>query len=167
MTEIKQSKIKGPLNWDFIKSFHCNAPDFALPRILSVIKDYEKHISDLKKIDKTVGQYLKEVFFKNGESYQIEPNLFPYYLEDNNIYYIKHYLIWFNEKLNINQIISKPNDCIDKIVKDFISKMLDNNKSINKSINEFSDFIYFENELKNKSVPEIRHLHLFIKVSKI
>ena len=30
MTEIKKSPIQGPLDWDLIKSFHCNAPDFAL-----------------------------------------------------------------------------------------------------------------------------------------
>ena len=176
MTQIKKSLIQGPLNWDCIKSFHCNAPEFALPRTLEVINQYENHINNLKKNNKTVGQYLKSKFFKKGESYQIELNLFPYYLENNNSYCIEHYIIWFNEKLNINQIITKPISSIDKIIKEFIYKTLINNQSNNNlsnsnqsSSNQFNDkidYIYFENSLKNKSVPEIRHLHLFIKVLK-
>ena len=176
MTNIKKSSIKGPLDWDFIKSFHCNAPEFTLPRTLQVINQYENHINNLKKNNKTVGQYLKSKFFKKGESYQIEPNLFPYYLENNDKYFIEHYIIWFNEKLNINQIITKPISSINKIIKEFIDKTLINNQSgvnqsnvnqsnVNQS-NDSIDYIYFENSLKNKSVPEIRHLHLFIKVLK-
>lgn len=181
MTQIKKSLIKGPLNWDLIKSFHCRAPDFALPRTLQVINQYENHINNLKKNGKTVGQYLKGQFFKKGESYQIEPNLFPYYLENNDRYLIEHYIIWFNEKLNINQIITKPISSINKIIKEFIDKRLinhqsndnqsDDNQSNNNQSNDNKpsdkiDYIYFENSLKNKSVPEIRHLHLFIKVLK-
>ena len=169
MTTIKQSIMEGPLDWELIKSFHCNAPDFPLPRTLSVIKDYEKHISNLKKINKTVGQYLKEVFFQNGESYQIEPNLFPYYLENNENYCIKHYLIWFNEKLNISEIICESNECIEKIINEFINQTLNNNLSNNLSNNQNNkyDYVYFENSLNNKSVPEIRHVHLFIKTLKL
>jgi hypothetical protein len=176
MTQIKKSSIQGPLDWDLIKSFHCNAPDFALPRTLQVINQYEKHINNFKKNNKTVGQYLKGQFFKNGESYQIEPNLFPYYLENTTRYFIEHYIIWFNEKLNINQIVAKPISSIDKIIKEFIDKTLINNQSSNNQSNDNQsndnqsndniDYIYFENSLKNKSVPEIRHLHLFIKVLK-
>lgn len=166
MTEIKNSSIQGPLDWDLIKSFHCRAPDFTLPRTLQVINQYQNHINNFKQINKTIGQYLKETFFKNGESYQIESNLFPYHLENNKKYYIEHYIIWFNEKLEINEIVNHPIPIIDKIIKEFINKTLVNNLlTINQS-NDNIDYIYFENSLKNKSVPEIRHIHLFIKINK-
>jgi hypothetical protein len=170
MTEIKKSQIKSPLHWDLIKSFHCNAPDFTLPRTLQVINQYQKHINNLKKYNKTVGQYLKTQFFKNGESYQIEPNLFPYHLENNDEYFIEHNIIWFNEKLEIDHIVNHPIAIIDKIIKDFINETLgiiqSNNTQSSNTQSSNIDYIYFENSLKNKSVPEIRHFHLFIKILK-
>lgn len=165
MPIIKISHIKGPLSWNIIKSFHCNAPDYALPRTLETVNKYKKHIDNLKKINKTVGEYLNEKLFKNNESYKIEANLFPYHLQNNNEYYIEHYIIWFNDKLNIKDIITKPLLVIDKIIQEFINKKAISNPFENDPLNNI-EYIYFENSLKNKSVPEIRHLHLFIKILK-
>ena len=182
MSNIKKSDIIGPMSWDVIKSFHCNAPVNTLPRTSEIISDYKKHINNLKKKNKTVGEYLKEIFFQNGESFQIEPNPFPYHLENNEHYCIKHYVIWFNEKKNkniknIKNIIDKPILFIDKIIKNFLNQnIIQNiNHNINQDINSNSskkntvnniEYIYFENSLKNKSVPEIRHLQLFFKIVK-
>tara|TARA_Y100001972_G_C7651991_1_gene327929 strand:+ start:2046 stop:2393 length:348 start_codon:yes stop_codon:yes gene_type:complete len=82
--------------------------------------------------DKTTEEELRKELFKNNEIWIMKKNKYPYYFKDNT----KHYLIWFNNEINYNLI-------------DFL-------------LRDYDKVIYFENDIENKSIKTISHVHIFI-----
>ena len=72
--------------------------------------------------------------------YNFSENKYPYNIEEN----IKHYLFWINPKSNEILNIFK----INSIIQNYLKK----------------PYIIFENLPDNKSVPEIKHYHVFFKI---
>ena len=76
-------------------------------------------------------------------------NTFPYWTTDD----IRHYCIWWNycgkNKLNIDEY------------DDYIHFLLE--EKFNKQMKPLEDYIYFENISENKSIPQIFHIHVFLR----
>lgn len=125
--------------WDFLRSLNTTKPlDIVLKRTSKSQEEYEIH---KKTINIDINDYLKQKLFGSGDRHQIfniTENSFPYNCEPN----IKHMLLWINPNM------SPSKEEIDI----YIKKKYSNN-----------EIIYFENADKNKSVPGIKHFHLFIK----
>lgn len=131
-----------PMNWSLIKSFHKNPPTIQLPRETKVIERYQRTMKLIKK-NKTIPEYLFDKYFSNGETIVFVKNDFPYFTTSNII----HCLLWINPSFKI----------LDTCIKEVI------NSKIPSSI-KLQEFIYFENHGNNKSIQEIRHFHVFIKL---
>ena len=138
------------LNWNDIKSLMCSPPINTLPRNEEIDIAYKKHQKCLKDNNISIENHIMSKYFKDNTIKEyFTLNAYPYYLE-NNIY---HYVIWLNpnyyknnEDNSFNNIVYKP------FIKMIISKKYPKN-----------EFIYYENEIKNRSVMGIRHIHVFIK----
>ena len=144
---IKYSNQTTPITWVQIIKYHKNPPNKTLPRQESVIRKYQEHIDLLKNRNESITEYIcNKLFSDNDNKYCFIPNKFPYWFVG-----VDHYLIWFNPKYNhlipneLNQIDS---EYIDRIVK---TKYRNN------------QYVYYENFANNKSVPGIKHLHVYIK----
>jgi len=87
---------------------------------------------------KVAEQTIREELFKNGEIFELEKAKFPYDLIDIRF----HYILWVN---------SKDPQVIKKAIEFEKAKFAGEN------------YIYFQNEPKNKSVPEITHFHFLVK----
>lgn len=75
-----------------------------------------------------------DYFFPNGESYVFTLNRFPYWVEDN----ISHCICWFNPtKYNTDSELPK--------------------------VSDYTNYLHvcFENIKEWRSVPHIRHIHIF------
>lgn len=148
---IKKEEITKPISWDELKTYHLNPPKNFLPRSKEI---RIKHYIHKRKINQKYGdinKYIKNKYFtdKNkNKKFSLDKNIFPYLIEKN----ISHYLIWFNPKYfnsSFPDFNSKPN-LISKFIKLFFPKYKLGN-----------DIIYFENILENRSISDIRHIHIF------
>lgn len=89
---------------------------------------------------KTVLKIVNKSF--DGKKIVLVPNLFPYSALLNNLDGVVHYCLW-----------SRTGYLPDNKISQIISKKFKNKK-----------FIYFERSSKYKSVPEIVHYQVFIKI---
>lgn len=152
------------MNWNNIKKFHLHPPNQVIERKLEILNKYNDLCSKLKLLDIDMHNYLLDILFNNSDSseYVIRENDFPYHLNDN----IKHYVIWFNPlhkkynkyKININ---NKSNLILEVIKNSHILDILLKQKS--KFI--YDNVCYFENNNSNRSVKNIKHVQLFIKIN--
>lgn len=111
----------------------------AASRSTEVEEVYRKHREDLEKKGLTLCEYIDKKLFSEEAFYVFVPNDYPYFLEED----MEHWILW------INPSFAKPS-------KNKISKILE------EELGE-KDFLTFENAEENKSIPEIEHIHVFIK----
>ena len=95
----------------------------------------EKKYNSYIKMHPNYSNFLKKIFKK--ENIILLLNKFPYDLEPN----ILHYILWSKTKLNNSQIKT----ILDEKLKSF-------------------NYIYFENLKKNKSIKDIFHIQVFVKI---
>lgn len=142
------------LTWNYLQQFDNNPPQLKLPRNINTQNKYEIFINQLDIKQKTVSDYIISKYFDNNTlEYNITPNDFPYNTTDD----IKHLLIWFNPNNKLNENL--PDTFNDGLHKGYIKFLLN-------EIDEYNnkDFIMWENLPNNKSVNDIRHIHIFIKI---
>ena len=81
------------MDWEFIKQFHMNPPNFQLKRSIETQKKYDNYKKENFNID-----FFKKELFKNNCNWIVKKNNFPYNLDKN----IEHYLVWFKDEKFIN-----------------------------------------------------------------
>ena len=101
-------------------------------------KTMEKRYSSYIKKHPNYSNFLYKKLFKN-ENINLLLNKFPYDLESN----VLHYVLWSKTKLNKTQI--------DLILTEKLKGCECN-------------YIYFENLSRNKSIKDIFHVQIFLKV---
>ena len=101
---------------------------------------YYIHKFLLKKNNINISDYISNKYLKNKKYYLVK-NTFPYHLEKN----ILHLVLWIND-LNITDI------------KQLIKKELEI-----KYKKEYS-FLFFENPKHLRSINDIKHFHVFVKL---
>jgi hypothetical protein len=140
------------LTWDYLKRFHCYPPDETFPRCNKVIDSYKQHREQVLNKYNSISDYIKYKYFTDKNTkhmYFIVENEFPYKLEPN----IKHLICWFNPNyfpynyIDLNKVPAQINIII---------------KHYNKKLHLGANCIYFENNIHARSVPGIRHIHIFI-----
>ena len=109
---------------DIVK-YHRNAPKTKLDRHPDIQKAYDN--------DKTTEKELRSRLFNNNQVWVLTENKYPYYFIDNT----KHYVMWFDKKINYTLI--------------------------NFLLREYDQIVYFENIQQCKSIKSIPHVHIFIK----
>lgn len=146
---IKYSNQSSPITWEQIKKYHKNAPSIVLPREHHIIEKYQIHADMLFKKGIDLKDYIYNQLFEGKDiKYCLELNNYPYWC-----YGLKHYLLWFNPKYN-NLLPTDLNKVNPDIVNNIVKTKYPNNQ-----------YIYYENLENNKSIPSIKHLHIFIKTS--
>ena len=130
------------MNWETVKRFHLNPPLIQLPREDTVVKRYKENMSVIK-MTHTIPEYLMKKYFSTDNKIILTANDYPYFTTSN----ILHYLLWIHPSLHIE------NSIIRELIKERIPTSLN-----------CEEFIYFENIGNNKSVLDIRHFHVFIKI---
>lgn len=147
------------MNWEKLKQFNCNPPDYVLPRTKEVEAKYKIHSDWIKSKGLTISEYIKSTVFNDNVNYlkhRVSLNTFPYNLEKG----IKHYLIWFNPKFtNNDENFNSPE--YSKFIEDYIIK-----SAYPEGKYPDLEFIYFENLPDNRSVNGVRHIHVFVKCNK-
>ena len=134
--------------WSFLKQFNfTHPPTIVLGRSEEVLDRYQKHSAEIKKKG-GIESYLKNCYLSKDNDYFMTKNNFPYYFEDG----IAHYVIWF--RLETFQEYNNPT-AVSKIVSEFQEE-----KNI-----QFTDYTFFQNIERLRSVPGIPHIHVFAKVS--
>lgn len=133
------------IEFELLKS-KINKTDYKFPtliyngqlRSLEMIEKYEVLKLEIQKSGKTNEQKIREEIFKNGETFGLEEAKITYDLVKAKY----HYILWINS----------------------------NDPEIIKKAIEFEKFRFtgetyefFQNEPKNKSVPEITHFHFLVK----
>ena len=96
---------------------------------------YDLHMSICNEMFDSIDEYLISKLFIDGCSFQICKNKFPY---QSNVF-DNHFILWIKCS-NENDLIYK----IDNIINYF-----------------FKEKIYFENNIKSRSVLHIKHIHIF------
>lgn len=139
--DIDYSKME-PMTWTYVKTFHLNPPKTTLPRQECVIGRYNKNMKIIKAT-KTIQQHLMEKYFSDSETIVLVPNEYPYFTVSD----VSHYLLWIHPSVKVSTS-AKIREIIDTKIQETV---------------ECKEYIYFENNLDNKSIPDIRHFHIFIR----
>lgn len=108
---------------------------------------YKIHRFLLKKKNIKIKDYIIKKYL-NDISFSLTSNDFPYNISNN----ILHILFWINNNSLIKDIYSK--DIYSLIKKEIFKKYKKN-----------YPFLYFENPNNLKSIPEIKHYHIFLNIS--
>lgn len=121
---------------------------YSFTRDEETLKRYNKFKQNISDIN----EYLFNTLFKKNISNEnsdiiFKENDYPYKLPKN----IKHYLIWIRPDKKYSW----------REVNDFLKKCIRNH---NLNIN---DYILFRNNVVNKSIEQIEHYHVLLKVFKI
>ena len=124
------------INWEELKQIIKYKEYFKFKRSLFNSNRYLVHKFLLKKENIKLHNYITNKYLKN-KKYSLVKNDFPYNLEKN----ILHLVLWIND-----------GEIID--IEEVIKKELKNNY----------EFLYFENPVNLRSVLEIKHLQVFIKL---
>lgn len=145
--------IAPALSWNYLLKFNQSPPEETFPRSETIIKAYQQHKTNVISKYNNISQYITCKYFSKTNAsklFRLVPNDFPYLLEDN----IKHLVCWFNPILFPYN--SPDLNTIPEQIK-IIMKLYNSNLTLGK------EWIYFENNTSARSVPEIRHIHIFIK----
>lgn len=127
------------LNWSQLKKYHLSPPKTTLKRNKKIEEEYTNF---KKSLNISIGEYIYNKYFNSSsELFVIDANMFPYNVE-NNVY---HLICWVNPNHKKAEDFNEY-DLIIHLIK-----------------NKIYDFIIFENENNNKSIPSIKHFHLFLK----
>ena len=145
LDDCKNNKIGleiQPMDWSSIQKFHLNPPTISLPRQKCVLQEYETNMKKIKQ-ETTIVDYLFKKYLSGTQQLVLVPNEYPYYCQDGII----HYLLWVHPSFKVYN---------NEQIKCIISFRLYDLKI------KYQNFIFFENNLNNKSIPEIKHYHVFI-----
>lgn len=121
-------------NWD-------NPPNKSITRRPDIEFYYKHHLSLLNN-NNTVKNHIINKLFKNDNEYKLVINEFPYWVNDAT-----HWLCWFNPNHESYQTLNV-REKTEQIIKDNFP-----NKKV----------VMYENSDSNKTVKDIRHVHIFIK----
>lgn len=125
------------LSWGKLKLYHRQPQDGILKRSRQMEEAYIKYKNELEERGIKIHEHLHNLYFKDCDFF-LQKNRFPYDLEEG----ISHYLFWIKPPFS-------PSDAfLDKIIRDSFPNQ---------------DIIYFENSYQNRSVKNIKHLHIFVK----
>jgi len=114
-----------------------------IPREPSVQRALNRHMRKLAKRGVTAGQHITKTLIQPNELYVLAPNPFPYWLEPN----IRHMVLWFNPAFE-DLGFGSTRTWVEETVR---LKMM----SVQK-------IHVVENLPHNRSVPELRHIHVFL-----
>ena len=124
------------MDWKTLKTF-----DFSkkIYRKLEVQKKYENEMNKYINYEK----YILNTYL-NNKLYNLQPNKYPYDLQPN----IKHCVLWLNPIINKDILYKKK--FIEGILKSYIPN---------------KEFIFYMNNQKNKSIKQVPHYQVFIKMN--
>ncbi len=141
--------------WDILKLYHRKeVANVRFLRSADVDEKYKYHLANLKIP-------LAEQIYNMLDNcdYALQPNNFGYNVSDEII----HMCIWwkkYNEATYGNILDSTGN----KHIKQILERDSEKYGIQNIKWKELENYIYFENAPSNKSIPEIKHIHVFIKI---
>lgn len=124
------------MKWDDIKVYHLSPPDSVLPRTPAIQAQYETYLASIAATTVPIGTYIRGKYMAGGKLWAFVPNQFPYAFEDDT----KHWLLWFDDSLG-NEIDAAA------ILAERGIRMC----------------VFFENNIANRSVKDLRHIHVFTK----
>lgn len=144
------------MEWNTIAQFHLRPPQGALAREPYVQQRYNEFIQCLGRHNINIGDYLARYLFFDGNSpsdegrpYTFVPNRFPYAVAFN----ISHWLFWINPRWEQKNGMMPIRAVIEKCEELTAGRAGPNGK-----------FILFENNPSNRSVGNIRHFHVFVRL---
>jgi hypothetical protein len=127
------------VTWNFLKQYNREVPLPEDVRTLETINTYKNEFKIKSNEDKL--QLLYKFYLK--DDLNLHKNKYPYNLDNG----IEHYVLWIHPNYE--------NKCSTKDIKIFIENFLKDN--------QFSDYIYFENNNLSKSILNIKHYQVFFK----
>jgi len=138
------------LTWDNLLQYHRNPPPHQIGRKEDTEIKYQTYLQNLKNKNITISDHIKNSVMTDNPS--IIQNDFPYWTNNN----IQHYCIWWSDISSISFDISSDDG------EKYVCHLVENH--FNKQMKPSENFIYFENKKENKSIPDVMHIHLFIKM---
>jgi len=96
---------------------------------------------------------LNEELFPDGQKWNLSPNKYPYWFEDN----LTHYILWFNPghfKLDQDSQMDQ-----DKQLHSWAEELI----KLELPHTPLDNVIYFRNTKANRSVPGLDHCHVVVK----
>ncbi|MEI8067357.1 MAG: hypothetical protein WCG91_00200 [Candidatus Shapirobacteria bacterium] len=133
-------KIVLPKNWQELVAIKDIIP-FCINKVTRFPKDNQKY--DDYRDSTTREKHLQKIIDDIGDNdFKITPNKFPYSRIIKNIPEVRHYLLW-----------SKNGELPTKTIESEIERVFPN-----------CDYFYFVNPPNNKSIPEIWHCQIFVKL---
>ena len=131
------------ISFDDLKQYDGNPPDKALKRKTYLNVMYGKHVKKLKESGLTISDYILGKILNDYKTDKIivTQNRFPYDVQTN----VMHLLVWLNPLY----------DGDEKYVRDVLK-----DSGLDKGT-----YVLFENDPDHRSVPGVRHFHLFIKTA--
>ena len=122
------------MEWDELLRYHQSPPVCSLGRKPEVQALYDAHRAKHKSAT-GISEHIRKTILTPGKAWALVPNTFPYNVASN----IEHMLLW----------TSGTTPCSDP-------------DAILRSCG-LTEYTYFENSPCNRSVKDIRHLHVFVK----
>ncbi len=134
------SLIDIPNNWEEFVKLKTVLP-FCLPEVARLPDDLQFYRIYTKLVSKEIRLEIVKKLIGNNDIFLLKNN-FPYTRLLQNLPEVKHYCLW-----------SKKDRLSPEIIEQEIKKSFPNN-----------DFFWFENSEAIKSIPEIWHCHVFVKI---
>jgi hypothetical protein len=132
------------MNWLKLTNFHLRPPTAnTFARKPNDQLKYDQHRYTLKQNQVPIEEYINKKYLKSRFKWAITDNNFPYDVEPG----VKHKILWISNLASLDS--GKIHNIIDRYAK-----------------NNQSDYVYFENKNNSKSIPEVRHFHLFLHSGK-
>ena len=133
------------ITWELLKKYELMPPKSSKTYRTKEINDaYENHKNKLKQQNLTLSKYITKTLFNNNnkELVRLELNPFSYNVDEN----VSHFILW------LNPLIEHPNN-------------IDLKTLIPYPYSEYTDdkIAIISNSLDARSIPEIEHIHLFIR----
>jgi len=122
------------MEWKDIVRYHLSPPSGILPRSSGTQAKYESHQTNLRRAQTPIGCFIRDKYL-GDRCWSFVLNEFPYEFSDGT----RHYLLWFTEDFDESTTAATLSAC---------------------GVNEY---VCFENLLANRSIKDIRHLHVFTK----
>ncbi len=153
------------INWDYLVSNHRNPSQEPTIRTQFVENKYIIFKFLLKnKFKMTNIEYIRQTIINSEKNklnrFILTDNAFSYNLEDG----IRHLLLWVNPSHKDNKILYQNQVNLNKC--DWLYNHIYNKLSQKYSLKKY-EYVYFENHKNNRSIPEIKHIHIFVKLKKI
>jgi len=153
------------INWDYLVSNHRNPSQEPTTRTQFIENKYIIFKFLLKNRFKMTNiEYIRKTIINSEKNklnrFILTDNAFSYNLEDG----IRHLLLWVNPSHKDNKILYQNQVNLNKC--DWLYNHIYNKLSQKYSLKKY-EYVYFENHKNNRSIPEIKHIHIFVKLKKI